>query len=54
MLKLTDYAKSFLSCIVYVYVLTGKTAVHLSEINKAKSKWKALLACLSHNPKYLQ
>ena len=24
--------------------------VHSSEVNKAKSKWKALLARLSHNP----
>ena len=28
--------------------------VHSSEVNKAKSKWKALLARLSHNPPHIR
>ena len=45
------YARSL--CFVFFSVFKQEKPlfkVHSSEVNKAKSKWKALLARLSHNP----
>ena len=50
MSKLRGYERSL--CFVFSVFKQEKPLfdVHSSEVNKAKSKWKALLARLSHNP----
>ena len=54
MSKLRDYARSL--CYVFSVFKQEKPLfeVHSSEVNKAKSKWKALLARLSHNPPHIR
>ena len=55
MSKLRDYARSL--CFVLFSVFKQEKPlfkVHSSEVNKAKSKWKALLARLSHNPPHIR
>ena len=48
--KLKDYARRL--CYVFSVFKQEKALfdVHSSKVNKAKSKWKALLARIYHNP----
>ena len=46
--------KKFMFCIFSVFKQEKPLfKVHSSEVNKAKSKWKALLARLSHDPPHI-